>query len=192
MPDHILRCDCGYEFVTDSALSLNQEEVARGERLQKIGFCLIAAGAFFALCLIIAYSSVSQQISQWEALRQKFYKEFKTKDLALISLAVVEVEFGLTKDDPDKKRRVDELKAEIIDLDIRNEEAWKKTEPYSLIAFCCYLTSFIGPEGIRVASKFWPGLTAMSLLLIAGGAVYWMGKRKIGEDGTTTTLRLSD
>ncbi len=182
VPDHILRCDCGYEFVSDSALFVDQEEVARGEKLQKIGLCLIAAGAFFSLCLIIAYSSVAQQINQWEALRQRLHQAFGTENSAMIALAIA-------AGDAEKTERMRELMEEAMTLENRNREAWRD---YDLITFCCYLTSFTAPEYIRVESKFWPGLTAMSLLLIVGGVVYWMGRRKIADDGSATTLRLGD
>ncbi|MGH9427216.1 MAG: hypothetical protein ACRD2L_13040 [Terriglobia bacterium] len=188
--DHILRCDCGYEFVSDSALSPDQEEVARGEKLQKIGLRLIAAGAFFALCLIIAYSSVSRQINRWEAIMQKFYKEFGTENTSVIAIKMAEL--LVLKDDPEKKWRVQDLLAELMTLETRDEEAWRKTKFYGVIAFCSYLTSFTAPEYIRRSGKFWPGLTAMGLLLSAGGAMYWMGKRKVGDDVSATALRLSD
>lgn len=191
-PDHLLRCDCGYDFEAASVASLTQEEVARGAKLQKIGLCLIAAGAFFALCLIIAYSSVSRQINQWEALRQKFHREFGTENTSVIVIRMALAEAGADKDDPEKQLRVRELKAELEALNGRDRKAWGETGSYGLIAFCSYLTSFTAPEQIRTDGKFWPGLTAMILLLGAGVAVYWVGRHKIADDGSATTLQLNN
>ncbi len=181
VPITVSHCSCGFDLEVSDDQLREAERLAEGRKFKRIGIRLTAVGIFVALCLVIALSSVQEQLHRFAMLNERI-EALSNEKITPANIAKQLQGIYDTGDAIQEARK-------------KTKEEWDHTSSgvYIIAAFCCYLTAFSAPEEIRKASKFWPGIVEVCLFLVAGIGLYKFGKSKAGvtDNEKPTTLDLS-